>query len=350
MNVASGAPVHQPNPEPSLRPGPGRPSVAVLAPSVDDRPGEAGWTSPPDMADLRAALIRLAPDLADAPISWHPQHLGEGSPLDARGAASVGTDHVLEFCWSVEAAGNLDKQGVLMEVLAGGNHGVRVPRPVARMTAPAVLLRTRVPGVPLTREGARSLAPAGRRSLARDLAATLIGLHDPATLTAARACVALEAARPGATTAELRSRLLFRGVDHDLRHWLDARLDRVDTVLSGPTDEVLVHGGLRGSDLVLSEDLSSLRAVLGFAEAGFGDYHCDFGYLPAQTPTLDLLREVIAAYRSATGREVELSRVMAWHTLNDLGAPPPTEPGVAPVSTADRLTEHRRLLNSAGNP
>ncbi|MEQ1701822.1 MAG: aminoglycoside phosphotransferase family protein, partial [Ilumatobacteraceae bacterium] len=122
---------------------------------------------------------------------------------------------------------------------------------------------------------------------------------------------------PQADTASLRQRRAPR-LDDERAELVRRWCDWVDAVLAVPSEPVLLHGDFHGYNVIFDDAWRVVR-VLDLEEASVGDSHYDFRYLPAQEPTVALLRHAVEAYERCSGRTVDLRRVMAWHVRTVCG-------------------------------
>ncbi len=306
------------------------------------------------VASLRRALAGVRPDLADLPIAL-ALHTEQSNPAWQRASAFVGDAWVAKFAWTDAAGRALRREIALRQALTDRAAGIPVPAVVAASDDPPLLLSRFVPGQPVTGAAIARLGPADRLRLAGSLADTLAALHQPSIRSLVDdADLTLGPPAPQADTDELRTRfpaLVDPRRGDQVRRWADW----IDTVLADPVDPaVFLHGDFHGHNLVVGDD-HAVRALLDFEEAGIGDHHYDFRYLPAQEETLDLFTRVAADYEQRGGAPVDPRRVLAWHVRTALGdALWRTEAGVAlpeagtPTRWVDELAQRFVTLGLDG--
>jgi aminoglycoside phosphotransferase (APT) family kinase protein len=191
--------------------------------------------------------------------------------------------------------------------------------PIAASDRPALLLYRYVRGVPLSWERASRLSAATRPACALELVKALAALHSPAVLRAVRRAGLRRTGPRAQSTPENLVRRIARWVDPERRDWVAAAAAWCERRLDPESDVTFLHGDFHGWNFVMSQDLSQLRALVDFEHWTVGDPSFDFRYLPWQEPSLDLLFAVLAGYETATGRRIDIDRVMAWNTLTNLG-------------------------------
>ncbi|HYW24056.1 MAG TPA: phosphotransferase [Terriglobales bacterium] len=264
---------------------------------------------------LRSALAEVAPAFAAATIELSNRP-GSGPPEFRRGSAVLDGSHVVKFAWSEPAARSVVREGGVLGALEGT--GLPLPRLLLAARTPALLLYRRIEGVPLTWERACGMSPPRKRVLARSLAPLLAALH---RLAGALEAAGLDLGPPEAQAGCGRLRRdLLPLLDAARATWVEDLVRHVERTLAAPAGEpVLVHGDLHGWNLVIDPARDRVVGLVDLEGAAVGDRHFDLRYLPAQEAGLALLREVAEAYEEASGRAVDLERVMAWGALTDLG-------------------------------
>lgn len=312
------------------------------------------WLGERSLDAVAAALGRVCPELVGRPLELHDMWVETGNPLWARSSAFVGDAWVVKFAWSEPAAIKLEREIHTLLALATSERPPPVRRVHAWSSDPVLMVSPFVPGSPVLGNAIAQSSAAQVRHLGDELASVLAAFHHPATRDAIeRSGVQLPPPTPQATTAELRARLCPM-LDSPRRARVDAWCDWVDGALAAnEPDAVVLHGDFHGYNLVVDES-QQVRAVLDLEEASRGDYHYDFRYLPAQEPTLGLLRATVASYERLTKRRVSLDRVMAWHVRTVHGdALWRTEADVAlpgggtPASWIDELAARMTALDLA---
>ncbi len=274
-----------------------------------------GWLQDASEDCLRSALSLIAPDLAELPITINPRPAAS-NPLWWSASAVIDGRFVVKFAWSEVRARRLWREGVLLQRLASRTPVLPVPEPVVVHRQPALVVTSRVTGVPLSWDWARAMAKPERALVAQELAAFLARLHSVQTELIAD----LDAVRPTpqADTELLRARfqpLVDGRRGASVMHWCDW----VDRTLGPAVEGVLVHGDLHGYNQVWDRGSKALAAVVDFEESGVGDPHYDLRYLPAYAPGVELVLDVLDAYGAVSGRPLSIDRVMAWHVLTALG-------------------------------
>lgn len=280
--------------------------------------GSLSWLAGPSVEEIRRAVTQVRPDLADRPLALNDRVV-TSNPRYFQGSAVLDADYVVKFAWSEPAARRIVHEGRLLAALAETDLALQVPAVVAIAAAPALLITRLVAGEPLSWEAANRLAGKRRHRLVRELAHFMALLHDPLTLEAVgAAAVGPEMPEAQATTDDLRERFA-RYVSPSQQLLVEEWCDWVDAVLAESAGSVLLHGDLHGHNLVWDRATGALRLVADFETAGTGDPAFDFRYLPGQAQTADLFLEVRRRYQGASGRAVDLQRVMAWHVRTVLG-------------------------------
>jgi aminoglycoside phosphotransferase (APT) family kinase protein len=268
------------------------------------------WIPAPTEGAARAALHRVAPELATAPIELN-DILDTGNPWWARGTAWVGDTHIVKFAWSRPAAGEVLREARVLDALRTTD-AARICPPLEKTSErPAMIVSRRVAGGPV------GFGSSPSRQLAEQLAAALAVVHDPATLAAVESVVNLPAPVPQADTESIRTRLgrfLSPADTAIVRRWCDW-VDEVQRTAWG--DPVLLHGDLHGYNIL--QHGGNLVCLLDFGEVCQGDHQYDFRYLPAMVGDIEFFTAVAEAYERSTGRRVAPAPVLAWHLRTMLG-------------------------------
>lgn len=296
---------------------------------------------------MRSALSLIAPDLAELPITINPTPAAS-NPLWWSASAMIDGRFVVKFAWSEVRARRLWREGVLLQRLASWTPALPVPEPVVVHRQPALVVTSRVTGVPLSWDWAGGMAKPERTLVARELAAFLAGLHSVETELIAD----LDVVRP---TPQADAELLRARFQHLVDGRRGARVmdwcDWVEGTLRPAVEGVLVHGDLHGYNQVWDRELTTLEAVVDFEESGVGDPHYDLRYLPAYAPGVELVLDVLDAYAAVSDRLLSIDRVMAWHLLTALGdALWRTDAGLAlpgdgtPTTYVDDLSRRLEIL------
>jgi aminoglycoside phosphotransferase (APT) family kinase protein len=265
-------------------------------------------------AAIAAALRQVAPALGDYPIAVR-ESLGEDDPLWWSGSAVVGERFVVKFAWSRPAALRLAHEIGVLAALAREPAAVPfLPEVVASSTDPLLLVTRLVPGEALF-DVVDSL---DRDQVGRQLGHFLAELHSSATRERVEAVVGrlAPAALQPATTDALRDGFV-KWARPDQRAAVVRWCDWADDVLATPRSTVLVHADLHGGNQVW--DGGHLRVVVDFETAGLAEAEYDLRAFPGLGPGVELLTATLRHYREATGRELEVDRVMAWHLRTALG-------------------------------
>ncbi|HEU5149548.1 MAG TPA: aminoglycoside phosphotransferase family protein [Iamia sp.] len=277
--------------------------------------GAVRWSEDGSVEALRGALGVAAPALAGEPITLGPRPDGS-PPRYWRGTARVGAGWVAKVAWSAEAAARLDHERTMLARLRDLAPAVPLPEVVVSSADPLLLVTRYVPGVPLA---GPLVATAPLTAVPVQLAAVLAALHDPAVRDGL-ADVALGDPEPQSGTEDLRRRVAGPIVTAERARRVRAWCDWVDAVLAGPAPEpVVLHGDLHGHNLVVSEDGGDLRLVVDLEEAALGDPHYDLRYLVSIRADLAWFAACGRAYERATGRRLEVERIVAWHVRTALG-------------------------------
>jgi aminoglycoside phosphotransferase (APT) family kinase protein len=286
--------------------------------SSDDVGMLGPWLADPGEGGLRRALIRVAPDVAGLPLRINPRH-PQSNPLYWSASAWIDDRFVVKYAWSEVRAQRLRREGTLLKRLRAGPTPLPVPEVVAACDEPALFVMKAVQGTPLSWELASQLAEGELATVSEDLARFLTRLHG---LPVGDVLHDLSTVVPTAQADTGRLRRGFPSLVDDRRStavlewcdWVDDVLDRTPA----PRD-VLVHGDLHGYNQVWDSSTLALQVVVDFEETGAADPHFDFRYLPGNADSLDLVLAVVDSYTRASGTQLRLDRIMAWHTLTLLG-------------------------------
>jgi aminoglycoside phosphotransferase (APT) family kinase protein len=273
------------------------------------------WLAECSVAALREALGAVAPELGRYPVTV-PGSAGKQDPLWHSGCVPVGDRFFVKFAWSRPAALRLAREIGVLPALAREPKVPFLPEVVASSADPLLMITRRVPGTSLF-EVADSIDP---DHSARQLVRFLAALHHPAARRRAEAAVGTLAGPqlPPPATTILRERL-GRWVRPDQRRVVARWCDWADAVLGSPGPAVLVHGDFHGDNQVW--DHGELRLVMDFENVGAAEPEYDLRGFPGpgMGPGLELLTAIMRHYQQATGRQLSLARVMAWHLRHALG-------------------------------
>lgn len=274
-------------------------------------------------------LATVVPHLAGLPLRINPRH-AQSNPLYWSASAWIDDRFVVKYAWSEVRAQRLRRERALLARLRTGLTPLPVPEVVAACDEPALFVTKAVGGTPLSWELASRLAAGELATVSENLARFLTRLHG---LPGSDVLHDLPTVVPTAQADTARLRRGFPPLVDGRRatavlewcDWVDDVLDRLPL----PRD-VFVHGDLHGYNQIWDSTTLALRAVVDFEESGAADPHFDFRYLPDSANSPDLVLAVVDAYGRASGRHLQLDRIMAWHTLTLLGdALWRTEAGVA---------------------
>lgn len=285
---------------------------------LDSAVVSVSWLRSPDVVDVRAALQRVAPSLADLHLAPRPHEKG-GNPRYHSGTAALGEDYIAKYAWSEWAAARLWHEVQVLTLLNTTDPGLPVPRVVAWSSDPVLLVTSRVAGEWLGHAEASLLRGERLEQTAGDAARFLVRLHRPEVLRAVEtAGLVVPEPEPQATTQALRERF-GHFVDASRQQRVIQWCDWADDVLSGDSEVVLLHGDFAGHNMMWDAHSATVRLVYDFEESAAGDPAYDFRYLPSQAESLTLFRRVLEKYAADTGRHVPIERVMAWHLRTALG-------------------------------
>jgi aminoglycoside phosphotransferase (APT) family kinase protein len=277
-----------------------------------------GWLASPSLEELRGAIGVVLPELARRSLVLNDRVV-TSDPRFFQGSAILDGAYIVKFAWSEPPARRIVHEGRVLAALAEASGGLAVPASVASATDPALLVTRLVSGEPLSWKGANEVSGHRRLRLVDALAGFLALLHDRATLVAVQENgIRLDVPEPQATTSELRTRF-GKFVKRSQLSLVDHWCDWVDEVLAETSGTSMLHGDLHGYNIVWDPASGALQLVVDFESAGAGDPAFDFRYLPGQTETVDLFREVARRYERLNGRSLDLQRVMAWHIRTVLG-------------------------------
>jgi aminoglycoside phosphotransferase (APT) family kinase protein len=273
------------------------------------------WLAECSAEALGEALQVVAPELRGFPVTV-PGPAGKQDPVWHSGSVPVGDEFFVKFAWSRPAAFRLAREIRILAALAREPKVPFLPEVVASSTDPLLLITRRVRGASLF----EVVGSIDRDRAARQLASFLAALHHPAARQRAEAVVgALTGPHlPPATTARLRERF-GAWARPDQRRTVLRWCDWADAVLASSGPAVLVHGDLHGDNQVW--DHGELRLVVDFETTGAAEPEYDLRTFPGpgMGAGVELLTAVMRHYRQATGRQLSVERVMAWHLRTALG-------------------------------
>lgn len=311
------------------------------------QPDRLSWITDNSRSSIRSALRQAAPQLADGSIVVRER------PLTTRaffqGTAVVDEAYVVKFAWAEPPAWRLVHEAIVLDSLQMAAPGLPIPRVVAWLADPVILITRRVPGVSLFYPG--RLGPIERTRLAQGLGRFLAALHDPGLLATVRVDVPGPPPQPQADTAAIRARFP-RFVTTEQAAIVFRFCDLADGSLGPTQEEAVLHGDLHGDNLVLNPQTCGLRLVADFESSTVGDPNFDFRYLPDVSRGVDFFCEVVTAYEAATGRSVDVPRVLGWHIRTMLGdalwrseAGVPLPGGGTPADWVDELAIRMQRLD-----
>lgn len=273
------------------------------------------WLRDGDEVTVRAALAKVAPELASASFVRSPRPAGSDPRWWASNAIVDGS-YVVKFAWSEPAATRLHREITVLRGLAPIRERLRVPAVAFWSTSPTLLGTKTLPGASIPHADMHRLDISRIDSAAGQLAEFLAALHSPEVLDEVRdRSIPLATADPQGTTPLLRDRFPAV-VTGERRRKVASWCDWVDDVLATPTAECLVHGDLHIHNLLWDRDTMRLVAVVDFETAAAADAEYDFRYMPRE---YDLFRACAARYEELRAVTLDLRRVMAWHILTSLG-------------------------------
>ncbi|MFG1990572.1 phosphotransferase family protein [Actinoplanes sp. NPDC048988] len=263
------------------------------------------WLSAPTEPALRAALRRVAPELADGPIVLRGVEPDAG-PQWRAATAVVDGRYVVKFAWAEPPARRLRHEIRVIAALRAAAPEVPLPAVAATSQDPVLLITHRADAVPFF----QFRSPAA----AAELAAALAALHHPRVLAALRP---LPPSTPPTTTDTLRAGL-DSWIRADQRDLVRAWCDRADRILATPGRQVVVHGDLHGDNHLWDPVSSRLRLVVDWETAGLGEPEFDLRCLPGDAG-VDLFTATVAAYQRIAGTALDVDRILAWHVRTVLG-------------------------------
>lgn len=276
------------------------------------------WLEDRSVESLGRGLARVAPDLAEGQLLLHPW-TAQADPTWYSSSATIDGRFVVKFAWSEPAAERLWHEIRVLDALAPERVSLRIPRVHLSSDSPALLVTELVTGEPLTYGGATRRGSQHLERTAMELARFLSKLHEPAVLAMVKdAQEPTPAPVPQSTTDEIRLGIA-PWIRSDQLETVLGWCDQIDRVQSVHGEEVLVHGDFHGHNQVWDLEGHVLRVVVDFEQAGASEPEFDFRYVPAQWPGVDFLLTAAASYYEISGRELDIARVMAWHTRTALG-------------------------------
>jgi aminoglycoside phosphotransferase (APT) family kinase protein len=275
----------------------------------------SAWIADPSVESVRDALLRVMPGFPVEDVTVNDV-LDSSNPRWHRGTAWVGTERVVKFAWSPDAAAGLDLERRVVLALSATPFQRWLPPIDMTSERPLLVITGRVDGQPCVHAvfGSDSTV----MTEATDVARAMTDLHDPSVLAAVRETILdLPPPAPQAETAAIRARLhVFLDADRSehVNRWCDW-VDEVQTrVISDP---VLLHGDLHGYNMLVRE--GRLRCVLDYEGVSVGDHHYDFRYLPGLERSIRFFVHVVEVYEHYSGRAIEPAPVLAWHIRTVLG-------------------------------
>jgi aminoglycoside phosphotransferase (APT) family kinase protein len=277
---------------------------------------ELTWLDEPTVDALRAALRRVAPDLAHATIV--PRGLEPNDdPRYCTASAVVDGRFMVKFAWARPAALRICYQAQILDTLRTATPRLPLPEVTAVSCDPAMLVLRWVSAVPFF-EVRHRIGSAERDKVAGDLATVLAELHDPGVLrVVAEAVGALPEPTAQATTDTIRGRF---GVwaRPDQRDRVLSWCDWADGVLAPDGRTVLVHGDFHGDNHLWDQQTLRLRLVIDLESVGVGEPEFDLRCLPGDGG-IELFTATVAHYEKLTGMKLDVDRIMAWHLRTVLG-------------------------------
>ncbi|MFG1606742.1 phosphotransferase family protein [Actinoplanes sp. NPDC049265] len=265
------------------------------------------WLAEPTVDALRAALRRVAPDLAEGTIVPRGP-LAEDDPEWSGATAVIDDRYVVKFAWAEPPARRISREARLLDAL---RTALPLPTVVAFAEDPAMLITRRSSAVPFFAVRHRITARA-RPQVARDLATVLAGLHGSARLGT------VSGPPPTAEPTDVLRTRFGALVDPDRRNRVRSWCDWADQVLDTPGRTVLVHGDFHGDNHLWDPGTLRLRLVVDLETAGPGEPEFDLRCLPGDGG-IELLTATVREYERLTGTPLDLDRIMAWHLRTVLG-------------------------------
>jgi len=275
------------------------------------------WLDEPTVDALRVALRMVAPDLADGTIVLRglestddPQWWAATAVVDGR--------FIVKFAWAEQPARRICHQAKLMDLLRTTAPQVPLPVVVAASRDPAMLVTRRAAAVPFF-DVRHVITSDVRPAVAGDLAAVLVGLHDPEVLKAVSQGMGSPLPKPTAHPSMGALRAQFMGlIRPDQRERVLTWCDWAGRVLAAPGRSVLVHGDFHGDNHLWDGGSLRLRLVIDWETAGTGEPEFDLRCLPGDCG-IDLFTATVAAYERMSGTTLDVDRIMAWHLRTLLG-------------------------------
>jgi aminoglycoside phosphotransferase (APT) family kinase protein len=274
------------------------------------------WLDEPTVDALRAALRKVAPDLAGGTIvprglepSDDPQWCAASAEVDGR--------FVVKFAWARPPALRIWHQVRLLEALRVAAPWLPLPMVVTASRNPAMLVTRRAAAMPFF-DVRHLISSADRPMVGGDLAAVLAGLHDPEVLKAvSEALGPLPEPMAPVSTDTLRARFgaLIRS---DQRDRVLTWCDWADRALATAGRAVLVHGDFHGDNHLWDRESLRLRLVIDWETAGAGEPEFDLRCLPGDCG-IELFTATVAQYERMSGTTLNVDRIMAWHLRTVLG-------------------------------
>lgn len=252
------------------------------------------------LAEARAAIAAVRPDLAAAPVVVH--EMGWDSL-----AVQVG-DTLFKLPRTGEAAARLRREPVNIAIVAGAVPDLALPHMSLSETPRLMSQHRLVPGTMVDPAAYHRLTEPARERLAATLARAMVALHrlDPGEAEAAGA-VALPPWPAAATLFDAARTVL----DPPLLARVAEALGRV--AVADPDMVVFGHFDTHGWNMAYDTAADRLVGLYDFGDSGLGPRHRDLSYPSFVSP--DLTARIVRHYEAGGGRPVDLGRVYDLHTV-----------------------------------
>lgn len=253
-----------------------------------------------ELAEAKAAIVAVRPDLASADIVVH--EMG----WDSLALEATGT--LFKLPRTEEAAERLRREPVNIAIVARFVPDLALPRMTLVETPRLMSHHAMVPGTMVDPATYHGLDEAARDRLAATLGAAMVALHraDPHE---ARAAGAVDLAPwPAAAT-------LFEAARARLEAPLLARVAEVlgRVAVADPDGVVFGHFDTHGWNMAYDMAANRLVGLYDFGDAGLGPRHRDLSYPSFVSP--DLTARIVRHYEALGGRPVDLAHVYDLHTV-----------------------------------
>lgn len=270
----------------------------------------------------RAAIAGVARDLAAAPMRELESYSGAI-------VVEVAGTHIFRIARNARMAASFARERRTLEALAG-----RLSTPAPKVDffgeSPGLIGYRKLPGGMATPELIAAAGADGRGNLHHGIARFLAELHGQDRERFGHLGRFRYDAAAGAQWLDAnRNRLLGLDPGGRIEAYAAESFAAVDRLARETAATVPCHGDLHVRNVLCDPASGHLTGVIDFANAMIGDHHFDFRMLRRFGE--DAMAAIIRDYEAATGRRVDLDRVLVLERvwLSQLIARPPANPRLA---------------------